>query len=566
MAGDKLKEFTTSIADAIRAKKKTTALIHPQDFSAEIGTLAGSVSDRTIYGLDFSQGDMEVGAGFSEGGWLDLKTEVKYSDLVGFSYNASVFNGSYACKLVSSIVAAKYAYMKLSFMVTKPGSIMIEMGGSANSGDSCEVGISHIDQEIPKSTTSSAFSAECSKAYNTYSDSPADWRISHIIYNVEPGEHFITIKLVIKKKASFASNKYVYVAGLNTPINSSSSDGMSKLTLKKPAGLIESNIAKDVELFGLTGTLEPILQEKNVTPTTSQQSVFPDSGYDGLSKLNVGAVIPSDYYKPEEVANVTPTTNAQVVTPSANAVFNQVNVSAVTSDIDENIKAENIKEGVTILGKTGTFKGGITPTGTLNITENGTFDVTNYASAEVDVPSEEPTLVTKEITENGTYTATDDNADGYSSVTVNVASSEGGSEEVITENFTSMVSAYTLISEKATAGKLFRVILPIKASFGPSVKKYVWSADGVTATTLNTSWAKGSTLILIPAYTSSTGGVWFIGQNLSDDYRFAMTGGEYINAYINKAVYSATEGLSFVVGSTALGGGNFGNIQVQYFE
>lgn len=31
-----------------------------------------------------------------------------------------------------------------------------------------------------------------------------------------------------------------------------------------------------------------------------------------------------------------------------------------------------------------------------------------------------PTLVTKQITENGTYTAADDNADGYSEVTVNV--------------------------------------------------------------------------------------------------------------------------------------------------
>lgn len=33
-------------------------------------------------------------------------------------------------------------------------------------------------------------------------------------------------------------------------------------------------------------------------------------------------------------------------------------------------------------------KGGVTPTGTINITENGTYDVTNYASAEVDIPSE----------------------------------------------------------------------------------------------------------------------------------------------------------------------------------
>lgn len=38
------------------------------------------------------------------------------------------------------------------------------------------------------------------------------------------------------------------------------------------------------------------------------------------------------------------------------------------------------------------------------------------------------TLITKTITTNGTYVASDDNADGYSSVTVNVSSGGGGSE------------------------------------------------------------------------------------------------------------------------------------------
>ena len=45
----------------------------------------------------------------------------------------------------------------------------------------------------------------------------------------------------------------------------------------------------------------------------------------------------------------------------------------------------------------------------------------NLADAVASIPTgTAPTLITKQITENGTYTAADDNADGYSEVTVNV--------------------------------------------------------------------------------------------------------------------------------------------------
>lgn len=58
-------------------------------------------------------------------------------------------------------------------------------------------------------------------------------------------------------------------------------------------------------------------------------------------------------------------------------------------------------------------------------TENGTYDTTLNNQVVVNVPS--ATLVSKSITENGTYYPEDDNADGYSSVIVNVSGC-GGSD------------------------------------------------------------------------------------------------------------------------------------------
>ena len=63
---------------------------------------------------------------------------------------------------------------------------------------------------------------------------------------------------------------------------------------------------------------EPALQDKTVTPTTSQQTITAGEGYDGLGT---------------------------------------VTVNAVTAAIDEHIVAGNIKSGVTILGVTGSYDG-----------------------------------------------------------------------------------------------------------------------------------------------------------------------------------------------------------------
>ena len=79
-----------------------------------------------------------------------------------------------------------------------------------------------------------------------------------------------------------------------------------------------------------------------------------------LSKIDFGGVAKSGggNAKPEEVFDVQPTTSDQTITPTEGSVFSGGTVRAVTSDIDNNIVPENIKEGVSILGVAGTLSSG----------------------------------------------------------------------------------------------------------------------------------------------------------------------------------------------------------------
>ena len=72
-------------------------------------------------------------------------------------------------------------------------------------------------------------------------------------------------------------------------------DGSGKVGIAaaEQAKIIAGNIKAGVVLLGVTGTYtgEGVsAQSKNATPTTSEQTILPDSGYDYLSQVVVAAV------------------------------------------------------------------------------------------------------------------------------------------------------------------------------------------------------------------------------------------------------------------------------------
>lgn len=156
------------------------------------------------------------------------------------------------------------------------------------------------------------------------------------------------------------------------------------------------------------------LQEKEVNPTINKQEIVADKEYSALSKVTVNAV-----------------TNAIDDNIQANNIKKDVSILGVTGNVVE-LKGETkkvipTKENQTILPSEG--KNGLTsvfvekipdeyiiPSGEINISQNGTYNVTDEAIANVNIP--EKVLGTKSITSNGTYKAVDDNLDGYSEVNV----------------------------------------------------------------------------------------------------------------------------------------------------
>ena len=165
------------------------------------------------------------------------------------------------------------------------------------------------------------------------------------------------------------------------------------------------------------GGTAPTLQSKTVSPSTSQQIITPDSGYDGLSQITVEAM-PSGSLS-------TPTIS------SSGLITAKVETSGYLAS-----GTKVTKQLTTQAAKT------VTPTASEQTVVNSAVYTTGTVKVAA-VPSE-----TKTITANGTYTPS--SGKFFSSVTVNVPSSSGGGSSDNNCEAYHITSASAVLSFKAT--------------------------------------------------------------------------------------------------------------------
>ena len=314
----------------------------------------------------------------------------------------------------------------------------------------------------------------------------------------------------------------------------------------------------------------PTLQSKSVTPGTSAQTVTPDSGYDGLSQVTVGAVQVQE-------KTVTPGTSAQTVTPDAGKYLSKVTVGAVAGEpvlsalgvsptavtVPAGTAADGIKSYLTAMsgtytltGYTGTLTkdltsaiGSATVSGTMPTAGNTSAMTISYggksAVVSVTVEAAAPTLTGLSATYTGGAVAAGTTLSQLTEV-VKATYSDGTTSAALTKG-----TDYTL-SGTLTAGQANTVTVTGAGTYAGFTTSFSVTVEGAAAVTSSSATGSNSTgawqrELTVAQETALTGDINKITIVMNDDLISSTNNNNLYNCNLTKNASGNWEGSVRVV-------------------
>lgn len=214
------------------------------------------------------------------------------------------------------------------------------------------------------------------------------------------------------------------MANGNQVVSPTEGKSLLKVTVQKPDTMLPANIKKDVNIGGVVGTLEEKEEQEKTARigANGTTEVTPASGKT-LSKVTIITNVPS---KPEQEKSVTITKNGTTEVTPDNALYALSKVT-VTANVKptlqsktitptksaQNVTPDSSYDGLSKVTVNAIPDDYVIPSGSQDITTNGTYDITNKASVVVAVPSYQPTLNAPSISLSGsTLTITNPSTNG----------------------------------------------------------------------------------------------------------------------------------------------------------